>query len=131
MAIVYILTQFIGGVFGFWLLEVLTPTKIFAQSAGVYGVCQTFPNENVGAMDAIIIEYISTMFWISMFCATWDPRNRSQQNSMPLKFGLAITILSVIFVSVFYVLILKRDVKFWVREHNEGNLVVFRFKIKW
>lgn len=103
MAIVCSSAQLIGGVFGFWMLQFFTPTKIFAQSAGQYGVCQTFPNEDIGELDTFLIEYISTMFFISMFCAAWDPRSRSQQSSMPLIFGLAITILSVIFVSVFYV----------------------------
>lgn len=101
MSIVCVLAELLGGILGFWMLQFLTPSKVFAQSADSYGVCQTFPNEDVEVLDTFLIEYISTMFWISMFCAVWDPRQTiSQQNtSLPLTFGLALTILSSIFVS--------------------------------
>lgn len=101
MSSVCVLAQLVGGVFGFWLLQILTPTKIFDQSAGLHGVCQTYPHEDMGELDTFFIEYISTMFWISMYCTVWDPNIRSYQNSLlPLIFGLALTVLNLIFVSV-------------------------------
>lgn len=105
MAIAYALAQFVGSVIGFGLLKLLTPTKIFAQSSTEYGVCQTYPNEEMDNFGIFSIEYLSTMFWILMFCAVWDPRSSSQQNSsMPIIFGSAITVFSLIFVSEFVVI---------------------------
>lgn len=104
MAITCALAQFIGGVLGLGLLKLLTPTRIFAQSATHHGVCQIYPNEEMDNFTIFTIEYLSTMFWILMFCAVWDPRSVPQQNSsLPLVFGSAITVLSLIFVSVFVV----------------------------
>lgn len=102
MAILYLLAQLIGATLGFRLLKALTPTKIFAMSTGAYGVCQTGPHEDLTELDAFLIEFIATSALISICCALWDPRNNTKQDSVPVKFGLAITILSVIFVSVIF-----------------------------
>lgn len=99
MAVMYLLAQLIGATLGFRLLKALTPTKVFALSTGSYGVCQTAPHEDLTEIDAFVIEYIATSVLISICCALWDPRNNTKQDSVPIKFGLSITILSVIFVS--------------------------------
>lgn len=99
MAILYVFAQLIGATLGFRLLKALTPTKVFALSSGTYGVCQTAPHADLTEFDAFLIEFIATSVLISICCALWDPRNNTKQDSVPIKFGLAITILSVIFVS--------------------------------
>lgn len=99
MAILYVLAQLIGATLGFRLLKALTPSTVFALSSGSYGVCQTGPHDEITEIDAFIIEYIATSVLISICCALWDGRNDTKQDSVPIKFGLAITILSVIFVS--------------------------------
>lgn len=100
MAILYLLAQLIGATLGFRLLKALTPNKVFALSTGSYGVCSTAPHEDLTELDAFVIEFIATSVLISICCALWDPRNNQKQDSVPIKFGLAITILSVIFVSM-------------------------------
>lgn len=99
MAILYIIAQLIGATLGFRLLQALTPTKVYASSFGDYGVCQTVPHDDLSELDAFFVEFIATSVLISICCALWDPRNSTKQDSVALKFGLAITILSVIFVS--------------------------------
>lgn len=100
MAILYFFAQMIGATLGFRLLQALIPEKVLAFSNGDYGVCQTAPHEDLTEMDAFFIEFIATSVLISTCCALWDPRNSTKQDSVPLKFGLAIALLSVIFVSV-------------------------------
>lgn len=100
MAILYLVAQLIGATLGFRLLQALTPSKVFALSNGSFGVCQTAPHEDLNEFSAFMIEYIATSVLISICCALWDPRNATKQDSVPIKFGLAITILSVIFVSI-------------------------------
>lgn len=100
MAILYLFAQLIGATLGFRLLKALTPTKVFALSTGSYGVCQTAPHEDLTEFDAFFIEFIATSVLISICCSLWDKRNAQYQDSNALKFGLAITILSVIFVSI-------------------------------
>lgn len=100
MGILYFIAQMIGAVLGYRLLQALTPTEVFAQSYGQCGMCQTAPNDRINEVNAFIMEYIATMALISLCCAVWDPRNSKNQDSSPLKFGLAITVLSIIFVSI-------------------------------
>lgn len=103
MAFLYFLAQLIGATLGFRLLKALTPTKVFALSSGSYGVCQTAPHEDLTEIDAFVIEFIATSVLISICCALWDNRNKNAQDSAAIRFGLALTILSVIFVSFFFV----------------------------
>lgn len=102
MAIVYFFAQLIGATIGYRFLVALTPEKALAFSAGTHGFCQTAPNEDLNEAQAFACEYIATMLLISICCAVWDPRNNTKQDSIPIKFGLAITILSFIFVSIFF-----------------------------
>lgn len=109
MAILYFLAQLIGGTLGFRLVQALAPTKVFAISSGDYGVCQTAPHADLTEIDAFIIEYIATTVLISICAGLWDPRNGTKQDSVPLKFGLAITILSLIFVSFEFLFPMKKN----------------------
>lgn len=99
MAIVYFFAQWIGAVLGYRLLQALTPATILAQNHGKYGFCATAPHDELNVVQSFFIEYFATMILIAICCAVWDPRNAKHGDSVPLKFGLAITILSFIFVS--------------------------------
>lgn len=99
MAVLYFFAQLIGALLGYRCLQALTPSKVLAQSSGSSGFCQTAPHEDVNDIEAFILEYISTMVLISLCCGVWDQRNSKHQDSVPLKFGLAICLLSIIFVS--------------------------------
>lgn len=100
MAILYFFAQMIGATLGVRALIALTPAKALGYSAGKFGFCQTAPNEELGEIEVFACEYIATTVLITLCCAVWDPRNNTKQDSIAIKFGLTITILSYIFVSI-------------------------------
>lgn len=102
MAIIYFFAQLIGATIGYRFIVALTPVKALALSAGQHGFCQTAPHDDLNEAQAFACEYIATMVLISVCCAVWDPRNAKHQDSIPIKFGLTITVLSFIFVSIFF-----------------------------
>ncbi|XP_031636910.1 aquaporin-2-like isoform X2 [Contarinia nasturtii] len=97
MGIIYFFAQLIGATVGYRFLVSLIPAKALGLSTGTHGFCQTVPHEDLGEFEAFTCEYIATMVLISVCCACWDPRNSSKQDSLAIKFGLSITILSYIF----------------------------------
>lgn len=103
MAIVYFFAQLIGAILGYRLIQALTPLNILELSVnkGNYGFCATAPLSDLSTFQAFALEYFATTVLISICCAVWDPKNAKYQDSTPLKFALAITILSHIFVSNF------------------------------
>lgn len=106
MAILYFIAQMIGAVAGYGLLKALTPYSVFNENAGEYGFCATAPHADLTTFQAFMHEYVATMFLISLCCSVWDERNAKNTDSSPLKFGFAIMVLSMIFVSkfLFYIL---------------------------
>lgn len=82
----------LGAFMGFGLLKVLTPEDIFrpANSTGP-GLCSTIPHSDLTAMQALAIEFIATMILILICCGVWDPRNAKHHDSVPLRFGLAVS----------------------------------------
>lgn len=99
MAILYFFAQIFGATIGYRFLVALTPVKALAQSAGANGFCTTAPHEDLNEVEVFVIEYIATTVLISICCAVWDPKNSKYQDSTAIKFGLAIAVLSFIFVS--------------------------------
>lgn len=103
MGFLCILAQVIGAVLGLQFLKFLTPDIIFQQSCGQFGMCQTYPHEGIDTFGTLLCEYVATMILIFICCAAWDPCNQSKQDSTPIKFGLAITVICIIFVSMLFV----------------------------
>lgn len=99
MALIYIVAQMIGATIGYGLLKSLVPEKVFDENTGEYGFCSTVPHAGLTLLQAFMIEFIATMILIFICCSVWDPRNAKHQESVSLKFGFAITILSFAFVS--------------------------------
>lgn len=99
MAIIYFLAQMIGATLGYGMLKALTPYKVFNENAGEYGFCATAPQADLNTFQVFMHEYMATMFLITLCCSVWDQRNAKNTDSIPLKFGLAIMVLSMIFVS--------------------------------
>lgn len=102
MAGIYFLAQLIGAVVGYGLLKALTPYRVFNENAGDYGFCATAPQPDLNTFQVFMHEYLATMFLITLCCSVWDQRNAKNTDSIPLKFGLAIMVLSMIFVSQIY-----------------------------
>lgn len=102
MAIIYFLAQMIGATVGYGMLKALTPNRVFNENAGEYGFCATVPQADLNTFQVFMHEYMATMFLITLCCSVWDQRNAKNTDSIPLKFGLAIMVLSMIFVSPIY-----------------------------
>lgn len=100
MAILYFFAQLIGATIGYRFLVAITPIKAMANSAGTYGFCQTAPHEDLNEFEVFACEYIATTVLISVCCGVWDPKNSNKQDSVPIKFGLVVGVLSFIFVSI-------------------------------
>lgn len=109
MAVAYFFAQMIGAVLGYRLLQAITPSNIFKAGASDYGFCATGPQSQLGAVEVFIVEYIATAVLISICCGLWDPRNAKNQDSVALKFGFSIFVLSLIFVSFNFKLINLND----------------------
>lgn len=88
MAILYVMAQFIGAFMGYGLLIILTPS-IVLQSSGP-SFCVTKPMELVTIPQALCMEFIATGTLIWFCCSIWDPRQGKSQDSVSLRFALAI-----------------------------------------
>lgn len=91
MACIYFVAQMLGAVMGYGLLMVMTPVDVFTP-----GLCVTAPHPGLSPLQAVAMEYISTTVLILICGGVWDPRNAKHQDSIPVKFGLAITAIGVI-----------------------------------
>lgn len=100
MTALYIVAQLLGGFMGFGLLKVLTPTAHFGSDAGLIGHCMTWPHPDVTVWQALGIEFMATMVLVLVCCGVWDPRNAHTHDSVSLRFGLVITALALVAVSV-------------------------------
>ncbi|XP_031636912.1 aquaporin AQPAn.G-like [Contarinia nasturtii] len=97
MAVVYFFAQLIGAYIGYGLLMVMTPTDVFEMSGGGgHGVCVTAPHPGLSPFQAVTMEYLSTTILILICGGVWDPRNAHQQDSIPVKFGFAITAIGTV-----------------------------------
>lgn len=97
MACMYVVAQFLGAIVGFGLLKLLTPSAIF--SPGGTGTCSPAPNPALSAAQVFFFEYFATTVLITMCCAAWDPRHSKNQDSIPIKFGLATSVPFIAVVS--------------------------------
>lgn len=86
---------------GYGLLIVITPEHIiYPEDFSGPGLCSTVPHPDLTPVQAVAIEYLSTTVLVLICCGVWDPRNAQHQDSIGLKFGLAITAIGLIMVSV-------------------------------
>lgn len=96
MAILYITAQLLGSIVGFGFLIFITPIQNFEV---VKSFGSTIPSEGLTIWQAVLVEFLATMVLTMISCAAWDPRHARKQDAMPLKLGLAVSALSVCFVS--------------------------------
>lgn len=88
MACAYVIAQCFGAFMGYGLLVTLTPISILAESGA--SVCVTKPHPFVPIPQAFFIEFLATATLIWFCCGIWDPRNSKNQDSVALRFGLAV-----------------------------------------
>lgn len=103
VALVYFVAEMLGALAGYGLLKWLIPRHIEAQTMGdsYDGMCVTVLHTDFSEWHGVVVEFIATGVLILLCCACWDPRNAQQTDSLPLKFGFAVTTLSITFVSDF------------------------------
>jgi aquaporin rerated protein, invertebrate len=82
----------IGGYFGYALLRAVTPIEALESSGDAF--CVTLPS--VDNFKAFWIEFFMTMALIMICYGVWDPRNANHHDSVPLRFGLAISGLALV-----------------------------------
>lgn len=102
---IYISAQFIGALLGFILLKGCLPVdftnpELFDETIKIRGVCCTVPHEKISVIEALIIETIITCVLIVICCAVWDKRNANRLDSVALRFGFAVSALSITFGSL-------------------------------
>jgi len=90
--IVYIVAQLLGGYLGYGLLRVATPDRFFRDDS----FCVSLPSSEVSTPQAFIVEFIISAILILVCCAVFDPRTQAHHDSLPLRFGMTITVLAFI-----------------------------------
>ncbi|CAO1354259.1 unnamed protein product [Diamesa serratosioi] len=90
--VAYVIAQVLGAYMGYGLLRFVTPMKFFA---GIEGFCVTVPSDEISILQAFMVEFVITAVLILVCCGVWDPRNSKLHDSVPLRFGLAVTCLAI------------------------------------
>lgn len=93
MGIVLTFAQVAGAAVGFGLLKFLTPQEIFDADAG--GTCMTVLHPSMSVPAAFFMEFCLTCALVFTVCGSWDPRNRLNTDSTPIRIGLTVFGLSV------------------------------------
>lgn len=88
----YVIGQLIGGFLGYGLLRLITPSDALGDDANSF--CVSLPA--VDDFKAFWVEFFITMGLILICCGVWDPRNKNHHDSVPLRFGLAISALALV-----------------------------------
>ncbi|KYN06884.1 PREDICTED: aquaporin AQPAe.a-like [Cyphomyrmex costatus] len=94
--VVYFLGQLIGAIVGYGMLKLLTPAELFndGNSYSDVGVCVTVVHPGISSVQGLLTEIFCTCFLVCAACATWDPRCSHLTDSVALKFGFSVTVLS-------------------------------------
>ncbi|KAH8277780.1 hypothetical protein KR018_006744 [Drosophila ironensis] len=96
-ALAYFIAQMLGAFIGYGLLKAVLPeSAIYAPK----GVCITGLHDSLNVWQGFSIEILITSGLIAFCCGVWDPRNATFQDSVGVRFGLAVSALSLIAVSV-------------------------------
>ena len=97
--LVYLLSQIVGGILGFGMLKVVTPTGNLTSKtlseADMF--CVTDLHSELSAIQGLLLEGISTAILMLVACAVWDSRNVKNTDSVPIRFGLTVAALALAF----------------------------------
>lgn len=96
----YIIGQFAGGYLGYGLLRYVTPIHALGEDPTSF--CVSLPSKDVSIMQAFWVEFFITMALIMLCGGVWDPRNKNHHDSVPLRFGLAVSALALVGVIFLY-----------------------------
>jgi aquaporin related protein len=85
MAIILSVAEAVGAILGYGLLKLLVPDDIFSIPPN--GTCVTSLHPGMSVTKGFFVEFFLTCALISIICGVWDPRNRSNGDSAPLRIG--------------------------------------------
>lgn len=109
-AIMYFVAQMLGAFMGYGLLKALTPPEIFDPTNGTGpGLCSTVPHPALTEFQAVSIEFLATSVLVLLICGVWDPRNAKLQDSVPLRFGFAISAIGSVVVRLIATFVSNTD----------------------
>lgn len=93
MGILFVIAEIIGATLGYGLLYALTPSKYVNTSPGL---CTTVPHAEISIAQAFFIEFFLTFTLMLIISGVWDPRNRDNGDSIPLRIGINFKLLFLI-----------------------------------
>lgn len=88
--VVYTIAQCIGATLGYSIARSLFPAHYLGET-----FCCTLPNPNVELSQAFSAEFLLTVIIAMVLCAAWDYKCLDKHDSLPLKFGFAVTALAI------------------------------------
>ncbi|SPP72999.1 aquaporin isoform X2 [Drosophila guanche] len=95
MAVAYFFAQMLGAFIGYGLLKAIMPESAIFSTDTPSGVCVTSVHSSLTGLQGVVIEFLITSALIAICCGVWDPRNAKFQDSVGVRFGLAISCLSL------------------------------------
>uniref|UniRef100_T1PJL7 Major intrinsic protein n=1 Tax=Musca domestica TaxID=7370 RepID=T1PJL7_MUSDO len=95
MACAYVIAQIVGAYCGYGLLKLFLPENLVFVPGNDTGLCMTSVHKDIDNWQALGIEFCITTTLIFVCCGVWDPRNKSHQDSVAIRFGLAVACLSI------------------------------------
>lgn len=100
MCLLYIGAQCLGGLIGYGLLRVITPLELMytTPETDSSSFCMTDVHVNLTSFQGVMSEFIATGILIFFTCGLWDCRNSKNTDSVPIRFGLCITMLCLVFI---------------------------------
>lgn len=102
MALAYCVAQMVGAFIGYGLLKAVLPDSAIYSSDTPNGVCITALNSTLTSWQGVTVEFLITCVLIAICCGVWDPRNAKNTDSVAVRFGLAISCLSLTAVSDYF-----------------------------
>lgn len=87
------MAQVVGASVGYGLLMFITPEDIFVTAGDP--TCMTLPRDDISLSKAFFIEFLLTCALVLLNCGIWDPRNRKNGDSTPIRIGLTVVALSI------------------------------------
>lgn len=97
MAGFYIIAQCLGSVIGYGLLKIITPSGLLYGNDPNESFCTTKITVGLNAAHGVAAEALATGIFVFFACGVWDSRNAKNTDSIPIKFGLCITMLAFAF----------------------------------
>ncbi|XP_072761443.1 aquaporin AQPAe.a-like isoform X1 [Anoplolepis gracilipes] len=96
----YIIAQCLGSLIGYGLLKTITPQELLHDGniTTIYSFCTTDINKNITVVHGLLVEALATGILVFFACGIWDSRNGKNTDSVPLRFGLAVSMLAFAFI---------------------------------